>query len=527
MSDWKGSVWLGTLLSLVPVCQAAQSHFLKDVQVQVGDTLAGDLSIYRGNLTVQGVVDGNVVVMLGDCRLEPGAQILGNLAVVQGQLSLDNPEQVSGRISQRDFLKAAQAESSSPFEMEGQPLEGGLDDEDGDWDEDSSTEDTRPRHVWESEDDIDLFLSFNRVAGLQMGLQLASGRSPLLPNKFADLTGYAAWTFGSKRPEWRVKLRRKLLDSPNLYLAVEAHRLTDTQDGWMLSSKENSLAGWLLQLDYRDYYDNRGYTGELGTFLFDGLLHANASFFRESYEPMDVGTQWSWSPADRVYRPNLYSAGLGYTGSDNQGLRGGLDICLWREAEQLENEAWQKGAGLTVTYEKGLDGNDYDWSYERTLGNLRFALPLSRQKFEHLSGRLLVGSLSGHAPEQYQFRLGGPDALPGFRSKSIDGLGADDHQDRVSLNLKGGDQAMVLFSLENRFSGEALDFWPLSSLDLLLMADVGQIAPGLEKLDSDEYRSDVGIGVSDEDDDFRLAMFRATDSGEADWRLLLRIQRRF
>ena len=144
-----------------------------------------------------------------------------------------------------------------------------------------------------------------------------------------------------------------------------------------------------------------------------------------------------------------------------------------------------------------------------------------------MSGRLLVGSLSGAAPEQLQFRLGGPDALPGYRSKSIDGLGADNHADRVALDLAGGANAMVLLCLENRFSGGALDFWPLDDLDLLLMADVGQIAPSLGDLDNDEYRSDVGLGISDGDDDFRLGLFRATDSGDADWRLLFRIQRRF
>lgn len=536
MSGWAARYWFGGVLLCAGAIQASQSHFLKDVQILPGDTLSGDLSVYRGNLTLEGFVDGNVVVMLGDCRLGPDARIEGNLAVVQGQLELVSASQVGGRISQRDFLKTALAESSSPFEMEAVPLEGVPDEEV--WQEDSlQVEDEDAEESgdkdWEDENDPDLFLAFNRVAGLQLGLQLSSGSHPILSGRFADLTGYGAWAFGAKRPEWRLKLRRKLLDKPNLYLAVGAHRLTDTQDGWMLSSAENSLAGWLLQLDYRDYFDNRGFTGEVGAFFLDGRLHANAGFFREAYEPMDVNTQWSWSRADRQYRDNLYSSWTdslgthGYLGSDNQGLRAGLDLRLWREATEQDDDAWQKGAGLTVSYERGLEGHGYDWDYERLLGNLRFALPLSRQKFEHLSGRLLLGKVSGQAPEQYEFRLGGPDALPGFRSKSIDGLGDDGSADRVDLDLAGGGKAMALFSLENRFSGEALQFWPFSSLDLLLMADVGQIAERLQDMRRDDFRADVGIGVSDDDDEFRLALFRATDSGEADWRMLFRIQRRF
>lgn len=508
------------LLAAGLTVRAAESHFFKDVTVQPGDTLQGDLSLYRGNLVIQGCVDGNVVVMFGDCRLDSLASVLGNLAVVQGNLELRDAAQVGGRISQKDFLAAATQEAGTPFAMENVPLARDT--------TASAAAGAAPGKLWDNEDK-DLFFSFNRVAGLQLGLKFPTGRGPIHARDFLDLTGHAAWAFGAKRPEWRLKLRRRLVEHSTAYLAAGMHRLTDTQDNWMLTSQENAMAGWLLKQDYHDYVDSRGYQVEAGGFLFDELLQVSLAGFREKYGPLDVSTQWNWSGNDSPYRPNLFSDSTGYQASNNQGLRGGLDLRLWRDAEELKDAAWQKGGGLTLTWEKGLKQGDYDFAYQRLLANLRFAVPLGSKRREHLSGRILAGNQTGSLPDQYRFRLGGPDALPGYRPKAVDGSndGASMH-DRMALDRTAGGTSMLLFSLENRFSGEVLDFWPFDELDMLLMTDVGQVVDGsLADLNKAGFRSDFGIGIADDDDDFKLALFRATDSGEADWRLLCRVQRRF
>ncbi|MDP2360237.1 MAG: hypothetical protein Q8O14_05740 [bacterium] len=502
--------------ALAPIAHGAQSHFFKDITVQAGDTLDGDLSVYRGKLIVWGTVRGNVAVMFGDCRIEEGGAVLGNLVVVQGGLELHDPAQITGRISQRDFLESAARDGSSPFAMESVPLSS----------ESSSSSETEVEttRTWESED-TDLHLSFNRVAGLQIGLALPSGRRPVSIKDLVDLNGYAAWAFGTKRPEWKLKLRRKLLHNGRFYLAAGMHRYTDTQDGWMLSSTENSLSGWLLKLDFHDFYDNRGYMAETGSFLFKDRLQVNVGAFREHYGPLDVGTQWNWSGNDSPYRLNLYSDSTGYPTSQNQGVRVGLDLYMWKATRH--EDAWAKRAGLTINYERGLEGSGHDYAYERILANIRFGMPFGARHREHFGGRILAGNQSGRLPAHYLFRLGGPDALPGYRPKSIDLVGKDDSFDRMSPTLVGG-SSMVLASIENRFSGDLFNIWPLSSFDLLLMADLGQVvAGGIRDMTKAGFRSDFGIGIADEDDDFRLALFRATDSGEADWRLLCRIQRRF
>lgn len=525
----------GMAFTLVTQALASQSHFLKDITVQAGDTLEGDLSLYRGTLLLDGTVKGNVAIMFGDCRMGPMAYIDGNLAVVHGQLSMDDSAQVSGRISQKDFLARGSEEGpSTPFAMENAELEpeplGEEDAAEGLEADSSASWFGRNGWSWSENDDNEPFLSFNRVAGLQAGMAFRGGQSPLKGKGLMDLTGFGAYAFAAHRPEWRLKLRRRLVDNGRLYLAAGLHRLTDTQDRWLLSSKENSLAGWLLKRDYRDYYDNRGFLVEVGGFLMEDLLHVNAAWFKERYRPMSTSTQWNWAATKAPYRENLFSDSLGFAGRHNEGLRLGLDLRLWNSREDEEEASWQRGLGLTCTWEMGQDRENVadKEAYERFLANARFALPFGQEVKEQLSGRILVANQWGQVPEPYLFRLGGPDALPGYRPKAIDLVGLDSSEEMLDLNPASGAESMLLISLEHRIKGRDLGMWPFDNLDLLIMGDAGQLShQGLLDMTKAGFHSDMGLGVAEEDDSFRLGIFRSTESGNADWRYLFRINRRF
>jgi len=511
--------WLTILGLALAAVAAQQSHFLKDIVIEAGQVVEGDLTIYRGDLTVQGRITGNVAVMLGDCRLESGGRIDGDLAVLQGSLELvDAAEQVGGRISQRDFLEGALADQASPFEAPGAAGE------------EHAAEPEKGRgdlREWEDDDGKDLFLSFNRVAGLQLGLQFRPARSRIERGKWADVTGHAAWAFAQSRPEWDLALRRRLVDEAGLYVTGGVHRVTDTQDAWMLSTLENSLAGWLLHQDWFDYHDNRGGTAGVGGFFFDGRLQLQGAWFRETYAPLERETQWSWSGADRDYRENLFSEASGYSRNTNTGLRASADLQLNRLVHGV-----RRGVALTLNYETGWDGDPVAYDYDRWLGSFRFWLPIGRRQLESLAGRVLAGRVDGDAyPLQYLFRLGGPDALPGWRPKAIDGRAGLASEELLQqrlfdpvANRPVGEPNLLLLSLENRVRGDVLDFWPLDDLDLLILADAGTVFAGdWGDLEAGDLQADFGFGIAAHDDDWQLAVLRATDSGDADWRLLLRI----
>ncbi len=57
-----------------------------DRTIAAGDTVAGDLALFRGKLDVAGTVLGDVVVFGGSIVLERGARVAGNVLVIGGKL---------------------------------------------------------------------------------------------------------------------------------------------------------------------------------------------------------------------------------------------------------------------------------------------------------------------------------------------------------------------------------------------------------------------------------------------------------
>ncbi|MDQ6828075.1 MAG: hypothetical protein M3081_04325 [Gemmatimonadota bacterium] len=57
-----------------------------DRTIAAGDTVAGDLAVFRGKLDVAGTVLGDVVVFGGPIVLRPGARVAGNVLTIGGRL---------------------------------------------------------------------------------------------------------------------------------------------------------------------------------------------------------------------------------------------------------------------------------------------------------------------------------------------------------------------------------------------------------------------------------------------------------
>ncbi|MCA9786406.1 MAG: hypothetical protein KC488_07625 [Candidatus Cloacimonetes bacterium] len=544
---------LGLGLAIAAAASADSTRKLfSNMVVKADETVDTDLTVMRGDLVVEGTVIGNVVVMFGNCELKPGARIEGDLVVLHGGLDLVSKDQVSGRISQRDLLKAmGQAEDSNPFtvdDLDNEPhIRIGSDIEVS----------AGPMIQYDSDGGEDLRLLFNRVAGLQLGMTFNPSMQNLRENDF-DLSGHAEWAFGTKRPEYQLELRKALLQSPLVYAHIGSQRFTDTQDGWMLGSVENSVAGWLLKQDYRDYYDNKGVSLGLGLHLesrarathdWSRTLHLRAGWFSETWQDAQVNSQWNWSRVDRPYRPNLY---LGADSPDlftavnangdtlsypfyrttANGLRLGMELGTLRKGGR------RMGATLALNLEQSLGGefeadSVLDLDYRRIMGSFKAWLPFGKRNRESLNFRLLAGENGGsNYPLQYGFRLGGPDALPGYRPKGLDAKQTS-WKDRMNPDPGAGARRMVLGSLEYQLAGEAVRVPIIEDImedfSYLLMVDAGHVFDeGWDTLEAGSFQANVGVGIGGEDDDdWRLAAFRSTESGQADWRLLFRFNRRF
>jgi hypothetical protein len=517
---------------------APQSHFLKDLTIESNEVVSGDLMIYRGNLTVKGTIDGNVAVMLGNCLISPGGHITGDLVIIQGSLELVSEEQVAGKISQKDLL-ATSFSSDSPFDIPKEELH----DHSNDTRSYKSGDENSTVRYHDTDEDVSLFLNFNRVSGMRLGLDFTSEKLTPENSSAFDLIGFAAWAFGQNRFEYKLKLRKYLIDQPKIYIAGNIYNLSDTQDAWMLSSMENSLAGCLLQVDFFDYYDNKGFGGDIGGFLIDNFVHLNGGLFREDYAPLNRTTQWNWSWANRAYRENLYATNSEFKNSSNTIMRFGFNL------EKNYKNRNKTAIGFSVKYESSLNSSSSDslfieYDYERLLTKFHLTYPFGRSKSESISCRVLAGTLNGESyPDQYNFRLGGPDALAGFSPKSIDLNSFDGVQgDRIDYSAPGAPN-MLLAGLEYQLSGSNLDFdWIIDDLDISFMLNTGKLFAGSwDDLESDDFNLDTfhtefGVGISNgfrgwsgsqAEDSWKLMFIRSVNSGDAKWRMLFRISKYF
>jgi hypothetical protein len=497
---------LCSLLLMSSVALADESHFLKDIHIAPSDSVHGDFSLYKGDLFLEGHIDGNVSIMMGDCALSETATISGDLSVLQGALELPDRSQVAGRVFQKDFLAGDSQIDEDPFSSPSSFDDMQCEDESDD--------------VTYDDEESDLFLSFNRVAGLQFGMTFRHDIFKMHPKSKFDVTGRVAYAFAAHRPEWSLKLRKRLMSNPELYVAIGHYRLTDTADGWMMSSTDNSLAGVFLHYDFRDYFDNHGALAELGMFQLDNRIHLSAAYFREHYGPLDLGTQWSWH-SGRSYRPNLYNTASGYPVASNEGLRFAFRANFGEEDES------KTGGQFVLKYEVG-DEPDSGFDYTRWLAQGSARYTTAKDAADVYSLRVLAGSLDGtNWPIHYGFRLGGPGTLPGYHVKGLDGLddGVDARLDRTIL----GQPRMLLVNFEDRIDGDIIPFWPFDAF--LLLADAGSVfSKSFSELEAADLFTDLGFGMAEtsgDNVDFRFSVLRSTATSHADWRMSFSVTARF
>ena len=345
-------------------------------------------------------------------------------------------------------------------------------------------------------------LSYNRVEGLFLGAGV--------PKEFRDyygmasrLTFYGFYGYGLSNDEsrYRAGLTRMFLGRNGLEIGVESFDLTESEDQWVIPKDENSLAAFFFHQDFYDFYRNTG-SSIYGIKEFGSSIIVEGGYRQEEHANMSVEKEWSLFRQGRQFRDNPLV---------DEGIFNNTYLSL-----NFGNPRWSKGTSLNIEAEwnSSLFEDDVP-NYERYIATFSRNQQLSRN--DAINFRIRYGTSNGAIPIQKQFDLGGIGTLRGYKYKQFE-----------------NGEKMALFNFEYTTRGDVisgLEFIPVfNEFNLTFFADAGVVWNGAEDLPkTSEFNRSVGIGISSEDDGFRIDFAKPLDGPESERDVIVsfRINRMF
>jgi len=290
--------------------------------------------------------------------------------------------------------------------------------------------------------------------------------------------------------------------------ASRGHDLTDTEDDWIISEDENSLAAFFLNEDFRDYYRRAGFTAYINPNIRE-IVDFKIGYQHDDHHAQVKETDWALFGNSKHFRDNpLAQEGrtigvFAQFSVDTRNHRRHPDRGWWLQCEgEFNLPEWQS-----------------DFDFDRVTVDLRRYQPVGFGK--NFDFRLRAGSARGVLPEQYLFDLGGLSTLQGYRLKSFTG-------DR-----------MLLGNLEYRLDAgrsRLRDIPLVGDINLVFFGDAGMtwdaqdksgIGESFDYFRFDRLKTSAGIGITDDDGNVRVNFAKRLDEKNADIVVTFRLSRNF
>ncbi|MCD6166809.1 BamA/TamA family outer membrane protein [bacterium] len=349
--------------------------------------------------------------------------------------------------------------------------------------------------------------SYNRVDGLFLGMRVPYHKD-YRGNGVLQLYGMVGVGIKSKAIRYRAALERGLFPySYRFALGFEAYDLTYSEDDWIISTLENSLAAFFIHEDFQDFYRRQGY----GVYLrqnFSQHLSLKVGYYEEKHSYLPLKTDWALFGGHKKFRPNP---------SITEGeLKGILTTLCFDTRNHYKNpdQGWLATIFIEYTPKDFLNQTD-DLDFKRYVIDIRRYQPLSQG--QNLDLRLRLGESDATLPKQKLFDLGGISTLRGFEFKEFTG-------DR-----------MLLGNLEYRVDwSEAAwksDLFILDEVTLIFFIDSGlawnKNTKDFQNLSWKDFHTDVGIAISNWDGSTRLNIAKPTNQNSNEVKITFRISRPF
>ena len=514
-------------------------RFWGDTEIDEDEIIKGDMMVTKGSLIVSGEVEGNVVVLFGDVELDSTCLVDGNVVAVDGKVWRERGAVVIG-----DVIETAYNEKSSKPRWK-------RDREDDDqrtwvarkWTrrERPPVKETKHPHI-EDEDDFEnspCYVQYNRVDGLSLGLRMPSSNWWEQRHHSFAIYGFGAYGFASKKWRYQLGIERWVSDYFRFTIGGEAHSLTDTQDQWIISDLENSLAAFLLKEDFRDYYKRVGLSGYIAQNL-SPFVQLRAEYHRDEFTNLDKKTNWALFGGKKNFQQNPAAQPYGFLndeGKDIMTIQSAVAklVIDSRNSEKQPDRGWY----IQAFGERAGHELESDLEFERFMIDIRRYQPLGWD--ENLDIRLRAGSATGVLPPMYWYDLGGISTLRGARFKEFTGdrmvLGNIEYHLNTGSGSLGGwfifdDFDLILFVdsgyawFANAQNADSLGNWQNYAANLEA-AEKLRPTDGFEDLDISDLKTCVGIGFADRDGTFRVNIAKRIDVGGKPIVVTLRIRKPF
>jgi heme-degrading monooxygenase HmoA len=295
---------------------------------------------------------------------------------------------------------------------------------------------------------------FDPVDGFSPGVGFKHTTFDRRDFNYTFVEGYISYKFGREHTGYSIGVERKLSHARGVFVGVEAHDVTATDDLWRLSPSEQTLVAVAFKNTFRDYYRRRGVQAHVSFRPTPAHEIVIASRW-DTHEPLQNTTNFSFFRDTQIFRPNQSTAGgdlhaivLAYTfdtrGLVDAGIAAGFERHL---VDDLFRGTRRQDFGSRIDWTSEIAGHGTggDYTFDRHILNARTYVPLSpRQSF---AGRSILGFSGGTLPVERRFAIGGIGSVHGYRFKEAVGEGLILFNAEYRLDLLGGwhhDHAGVL-----------------------------------------------------------------------------------
>ena len=480
-------------------------RFFGNVKVEDNEILSGDVVVMRGHANIKGEVQGDVVAIFGNIELDSTGYVSGDVVSVGGRIYREDGSYVGGDVVQTSWtgVKVDDGEQHVNVGLNGisiGPKKG------NEWRR-RKKNNVQWDHNFDEFDSEPFMVRYNRVEGLFLGYRQSKNDWSDSHHSNFNLYGHIGYGFKNKRARYKVGLERSNFDFLRMTFGIEAHDLTNTEDKWIISTFENSLAAFIIREDFQDFYRNIGASGYISQHI-SSLFRIKVGYHEDKFYNMDQVTNWSVFGGSKKFRSNPIVDEY-----EIKSVRTEISFDT-RNDYKYPTQGWY--INLMGEF-AGKDFNDKaDVNFDRYIVDIRRYQPIGYG--ENLDIRLRAGSARGYLPIQYQYDLGGISTLRGYEFKEFQ------NKDR-----------MLLANLEYRMYGinGLLDF---DELNLILFTDAGLIWDAKDKSSAKEsfdhltwndFNTSIGLGISNYDGNIRLNIAKRLDEKNKPVVLTIRIRRPF